>query len=74
MNAADATAHIRAVLDGVQGVTIDSVAYASPMPPFAATLDDADIANIIGHERSSWGNHGTPVTAQQVAAERAKPK
>ncbi len=74
VNDAEATAHMHAVLDGVQGVTIDGVAYASPMPPFDATLDDADIANIINYERSSWGNHGTPVTAQQVAAERAKPK
>jgi cytochrome c oxidase cbb3-type subunit 2 len=37
-------------------------------------LSDADIANIIDYERSSWGNHGKPVTAQQVAAERAKGK
>ena len=28
--------------------------------------------NIINYERSSWGNHGAPVTAEQVAAERAK--
>ena len=33
---------------------------------------DADIANIINYERSSWGNHGASVTLEQVAAERAK--
>jgi cytochrome c oxidase cbb3-type subunit II len=41
------------------------------MPPFAATLSDAEIADIIDYERSSWGNHGNPVAAAQVAAERS---
>jgi cytochrome c oxidase cbb3-type subunit 2 len=44
------------------------------MPPFSATLGDSEIANIINYERSSWGNHGNPVTVAQVAAERAKPQ
>ena len=51
-----------------------AVVYGSAMPPFAATLSDAEIANIIDYERSSWGNHGKPVDATQVAAERAKAK
>jgi cytochrome c oxidase cbb3-type subunit 2 len=37
-------------------------------------LSDADIADIVDYERSSWGNHGNPVTAAQVAAERANSK
>jgi cytochrome c oxidase cbb3-type subunit 2 len=37
-------------------------------------LSDADIAGIIDYERSSWGNHGKPVTAAQVAAERSSPQ
>jgi hypothetical protein len=37
-------------------------------------LSDADIADIIDHERRSWGNHGNPVTAAQVAAERSRPQ
>jgi len=45
----------------------------SSMPAFAAVLGDAEIADIINFERSSWGNHGKPVTAAQVAAERARP-
>lgn len=44
------------------------------MPEFASTLSDADIAAILNYERSSWGNHGPMVTAEQVAAERAKGK
>jgi cytochrome c oxidase cbb3-type subunit 2 len=74
VNDADPTTHIRAVLYGLQGVAVGGVVYPSPMPPFGATLSDADIANIIDYERSSWGNHGAPVTAAQVAAERAKGK
>ena len=74
VNDADATTHIHVVLDGLQGGNVGGVAYSSPMPPFGNTLSDADIASIIDYERSSWGNHGVPVTAQQVAAERAKGK
>jgi cytochrome c oxidase cbb3-type subunit 2 len=74
VNDVDATTHIRVVLHGMQGGNVGGVAYSSPMPSFANTLSNADIANIIGYERSSWGNRGVPVTAQQVAAERAKGK
>lgn len=42
------------------------------MPPFADQLSDADIANIVNYERSSWGNHAKPATAADVAAVRAK--
>ena len=62
------------MLHGLQGANVGGVVYSSPMPPFADTLGDADIANIINYERSAWGNHGAPVTMQQVAAERAKGK
>jgi cytochrome c oxidase cbb3-type subunit II len=74
VNDADATTHIRVVLHGLQGANVGGVVYSSPMPPFAEALDDADVANIINYERSAWGNHGTPVTTQQVAGERAKGK
>jgi cytochrome c oxidase cbb3-type subunit 2 len=72
VNDADPTAHIHVVLRGLQGVAVAGVVYNSPMPPFADTLGDEDIANIINYERSTWGNHGAPATARQVAAERAK--
>jgi cytochrome c oxidase cbb3-type subunit 2 len=72
VNDADPTHQIHVVLHGLQGATIGGVAYASPMPPFGATLKDAEVAGIINYERSSWGNHGVHITAEQVAAERAK--
>jgi cytochrome c oxidase cbb3-type subunit 2 len=74
VNSEDATKHIRVVLDGVHGETVGGVAYASPMPPFADVLDDADIASIVNHERSAWGNNARRVTAAQVALQRATPK
>jgi cytochrome c oxidase cbb3-type subunit 2 len=53
---------------------VSGVVYSSVMPPFAATLSDTEIADIVDYERSSWGNHGKPVDVAQVAAERAKGK
>ena len=72
VNDADPTLHIHVVLHGLQGTNVGGIVYPSPMPPFGTTLSDADIANIINYERSSWGNHGASVTLEQVAAERAK--
>jgi cytochrome c oxidase cbb3-type subunit 2 len=70
----DATKHIQVVLQGMHDARVSGVVYTSAMPPFAGTLSDAEIADIIDYERSSWGNHGKPVDAAQVAAERAKSK
>ena len=53
-------------------VPIGGVTYPSAMPPFGASLGDADIADIANHERTSWGNQGKPATADQVKAARAK--
>lgn len=69
---ADPIVHIHTVLFGAHGVVIDGKTYGSPMPPFAGTLSDADIANIINYERSSWGNDSAHVTSDQVAGVRAK--
>jgi cytochrome c oxidase cbb3-type subunit 2 len=74
VNDDDPTAHIQAVLRGVHDRRVGGVVYGSAMPPFAATLNDIQIAAIIDHERSSWGNHGKLVTVTQVAAERANAK
>jgi glucose/arabinose dehydrogenase/mono/diheme cytochrome c family protein len=74
VNKDDAAKHIQVVLDGMQGARAGGVVYAAAMPPFAGLLSDAEIADIIDYERGSWGNHGIPVNAAQVAAERARPK
>lgn len=41
------------------------------MVGFADLLTDAEIAAIANHERSSWGNTGAPVTAEDVSQIRA---
>ena len=70
----DAAKHIKVVLNGVEGAKAGGVLYTNPMPPFGGILDDADLADIIDYERSSWGNHGKLVTAAQVAAQRRDSK
>ena len=68
--AADPAKHLHAILHGLSGEVIDGVSYPSPMPPFAAQLSDADVADIANHERTSWGNQAKLVTAEQVKAQR----
>ena len=70
VTAHDPTDHIRIVLDGLSATPIAGVAYASPMPPFGAMLNDEEVAAVINHERTSWGNQAPTVTAAQVAALR----
>jgi len=62
----DSTEHILAVLEGLQGKEIDGVAYASPMPGFAAVLSDEEIAAVVNHERTQWGNSAKIVDAEAV--------
>lgn len=66
----DPTQHIATVLHGAQGRVINGVTYPAPMPAFADQLTDPQIAAIIAHERSSWGNQSPTVTAKEVAAVR----
>ncbi|HTG00973.1 MAG TPA: cbb3-type cytochrome c oxidase subunit II, partial [Nitrospirota bacterium] len=66
----DATRHIEIVLFGLQGETIGGVQYTSPMPAQAQTLTDSEIAAVVNHERTSWGNNAVTVTAQDVAKVR----
>jgi mono/diheme cytochrome c family protein len=63
----DPTDHIRTVLNGRRGSVIGGVTYASPMPAFKDLLNDVDLAAIINHERTSWGNAAPPVSASDVA-------
>ena len=68
--AEDPTRHIEIVLFGVQGEAIDGVDYAAPMPGWAAQLSDEEIAAVINHERTSWGNNAPVITAEDVAEVR----
>ncbi len=67
----DPAKHIHVVLHGLQGEAIAGTMYPSLMPGFASSLNDHQIADIINHERTSWGNQARPVTVDEVKAERA---
>lgn len=66
----DSAEHIRVVLHGLSGKTIGGVGYAAAMPPFGAQLSDEQIAAVLSHERSFWGNAARVVTREEVAAAR----
>ncbi|MBC5826237.1 MAG: cytochrome c, partial [Candidatus Eremiobacteraeota bacterium] len=57
--------HIITVLKGLQGKAIRSKSFAAAMPSFSQ-LSDQDIAAIIDHERTSWGNHAPTITPGDV--------
>lgn len=40
------------------------------MPPFATVLSDADMAAVLSHIRSSWGNRAPPVSELAVSRQR----
>lgn len=69
VSAADPKAQIGIVLHGLHGAKIKGTAYASQMPPFAQ-LSDNDIAAIIDHERTSWGNAAPIINPDDVKRAR----
>ncbi len=70
VKARDPSEHVRTVLQGLHGKTIASVAYSAVMPPFGPQLTDAEVAAVVNHERSSWGNDAPLVRPEDVAAAR----
>jgi len=62
----DASEHIIVILEGLQDKEIDCVHYASPMPGFAAVLSDEEIAAVVNHERTQWGNSAKIVNIEEV--------
>ena len=70
VTAADPTEHIRTVLRGVTGKTIDGVTYGAAMPAFADQLTDEEVAAVLNYERTSWGNQAPLVKPEDVIARR----
>ena len=68
---ADPKAQIETILNGRHGTVIQGKTYPGAMPPFGGQFSDLQIADIANYERSSWGNHGQPVSANDVAKVRA---
>lgn len=64
---------IAIVLHGMQGeITVNGKQYNGVMAAWGESMTDADIAAVITHERTSWGNSASAVTADQVKAVRAQ--
>lgn len=70
----DPTEQIKIVLFGLEGKIINGIKYATPMPAWADQLSDEEVAAVINHERSSWGNNGTLTTATEIAKVRKSGK
>ncbi len=70
-NGGDVAVHLKTVLNGMSGVAIGGVSYATAMPPWAQ-LTDQQIASVVTFERNSWGNAGGVVEPAQVKDARGK--
>jgi mono/diheme cytochrome c family protein len=60
------------LLKGIQGeLTVNDVKYNGMMPAFSSILSDAEIAAVLTHIRSAWGNSVDPVLEASVIKIRA---
>ncbi|MGA7816632.1 c-type cytochrome [Caballeronia sp.] len=64
---------IRMTLNGGYPPSTDGNPRPYGMPPFAQALSDTEVAAVVTYIRMSWGNHGTPVSPQQVSNLRSAP-
>lgn len=66
---------IRAVLFGLQGpLKVGSATYNGLMPGFGQQLSDAQVAVLLNHVLSSFGNKNPkPITPEEVKKARANP-
>ncbi len=62
---------VRATLHGLPAQRFPGNERMEAMPPFAELLDDATLADLATWMRAEWGGQGTPVSAQDVARQRA---
>src|SRR5437660_3283764 len=59
------------VMKGLQGpVTVKGQKFGSAVMQPWETLGDQKVADVLTYERQEWGNHGSPVTKEQIAALR----
>ncbi|MFK7816848.1 MAG: cytochrome-c oxidase, cbb3-type subunit III [Gammaproteobacteria bacterium] len=66
----DASEHIDIVLNGLKDKVISGVSYSAPMSGFSAVLNDEEIAAVINHERTEWGNNASVISPEAVATKR----
>src|SRR5438270_2738970 len=59
------------VLKGLQGpIKVKGKQFGSAVMQPWESLGDQKVADVLTYERSSWGNKGSPVTKEQIAALR----
>ncbi len=69
----DAAVPVKVVLKGLAGpITVNGQQYTGQMPPWEASMSDAEIAAVVTYIRSSWGNSADPVDTAFVADLREK--
>ena len=62
---------IKIVLHGLMGeIEVKGAKYNNVMSPWGSALNDEEIANVLTYVRSSWGNTGDAVKADEVKAVR----
>jgi mono/diheme cytochrome c family protein len=62
---------VNILLHGITGkLTVKETAYSGQMPAFKDKLSDAEIAAVLSHVRTSFGNSGARIGADIVKAER----
>jgi mono/diheme cytochrome c family protein len=63
---------VQVLLHGLEGsITVNGTSYSGAMPSFKQ-LGDREIAAVLSHVRSAWGNSASAVTADDVAAGRRR--
>ena len=70
VNSTNPAAQIDVILHGLKGQAIQGKSYSGQMPPFTQ-LSDADVAAVIDHERTSWGNNAPVIAPEQVQRARS---
>ena len=62
---------IGVILNGLNGdIEVSGVAYDGAMPAWANSLEDSEIAALLTHVRTNFGNSASAVSAAEVSAER----
>jgi mono/diheme cytochrome c family protein len=62
---------VNILLHGITGsLTVKGSQYSGAMPAFKDKLNDAEIAAVLAHVRSNFGNAGAKIGAELVKAER----
>jgi alcohol dehydrogenase (quinone), cytochrome c subunit len=66
----DPSSLINVMLNGTADLVIDGIPAPYPMPRYAQSLDDQQIADVLTFIRAGWNNNAAAISASDVAAMR----